>query len=77
MAINSRKALQEAVAVWEFGAEQTKEFCMNDTHAKMVLDYGTYITVATTEFVELDMMGSTLLYMELQTKVCNNKGHHT
>ena len=50
---------------------------MTDTHSKMALDYGTYVTVAAAEFVELDMMGSTLLYMELQTKVRNNRGHRT
>ena len=51
---------------------------MTDTHSKMALDYGTYVTVAAAEFVELDMMGSALLYMmELQTKVRNNRGHRT
>ena len=51
---------------------------MTDTHSKMALDYGTYITIAAAEFVELDMMGSTLLYMpELQTEVFNNRGHCT
>ena len=65
-AINTRKAgsskvLQEAIAVWEFGAEQTKKFCMNYMHAKMALDYGIDITVAATELVKFDMMGSALL----------------
>ena len=67
-AINSRKALQEAVAVRESGAEQTKEFRMNDTHAKMALDYGIDIIVAAAELVKFDMMGSALRSMELQTK---------
>ena len=50
---------------------------MTDTHSKMALDYGTYVTVAAAEFVELDMMGSALLYMELQAKARNSRDNCT
>ena len=57
----SRKALQGAIAVREFGVEQNKEFCMIDMHTKMALYYGVDVTVAAAELVKFDMMGSALL----------------
>ena len=50
---------------------------MNDTHAQMALDYGIDVTVAAAEFVKFDVMGSTLLCMELQTKAHNSRDNRT
>ena len=46
---------------------------MIDTHAEIALNFGIAIAVAATESVKSDMMGSTLLCMELQTKACNSR----
>ena len=46
----------------------------------MALDYGIDVTVAATEFVKFDMMGSVLRCMELQTRVTgahNNRDNRT
>ena len=50
---------------------------MNNTHSEMALDYGIDVTVAAAEFVKLDMMGSALLCMELQTKARNDRDNCT
>ena len=82
MAINTHKAgfckaLRGAVAAREFGEKQTKEFHMNDTHAEMALDYGIDVTVAAAEFMKFDVMGSALLYMELQTEARDSRDNRT
>ena len=50
---------------------------MNDTHAEMALDYGIDVTVAAAEFMKFDVMGSALLYMELQAKARNSRDNCT
>ena len=77
MAINSCRALQGVVAVQEFEAEQNEDFYLVAMHAKMALDYGIDVTVAATEFMKLDMMGSAFLRMELQTKARNIRDNCT
>ena len=50
---------------------------MIDTHAEMALDYGIDVTVAASESVKFDMMGSVFLYMGLCTKPRSSRDNRT
>ena len=51
---------------------------MIDMYSKMALDYGiNFVTIAAAEFMKFDVMGSALLYMELQTEACDSRDNRT